>query len=91
MRFSILLLFFYINSSLGQALYLYADSIRIKYYIPELVYAVVSSDSIIEIQCMGVIGQYKYNVWMVLDNINTKYGWNWRKYVNTKYGWNLRI
>jgi CubicO group peptidase (beta-lactamase class C family) len=31
----------------------FADSIRIKYKIPELAYAVVSSDSIFEIQSLG--------------------------------------
>lgn len=32
----------------------FADSIRIKYNIPEIAYAVVSSDSILEIQALGI-------------------------------------
>lgn len=38
----------------GQSTCSFADSIRIKYEIPELAYAVVSSDSVYEIQTLGV-------------------------------------
>ena len=38
----------------AQSLYSYADSIRKVYRIPELAYAVVSSDSVFELQTLGV-------------------------------------
>ena len=38
----------------GQTTIDFADSIRIKYKIPELVFAVVSADTIIEFQALGV-------------------------------------
>ena len=51
MFFAFLLLFS--NTFYGQKNSSLADSIRIKYKIPELAYAVVSSDSIYEIQALG--------------------------------------
>ena len=42
-----------ITSAFTQKNSSFADSIRIKYKIPELAYAVVSSDSIFEIQSLG--------------------------------------
>jgi CubicO group peptidase (beta-lactamase class C family) len=39
---------------LGQSNSWFADSIRIKYKIPELAYAVVSSDSVFELEVLGV-------------------------------------
>jgi CubicO group peptidase (beta-lactamase class C family) len=41
------------TSSFGQKINSFADSVRIKYKIPELAYAVVSSDSILEMQSLG--------------------------------------
>lgn len=41
------------TDSFGQINISFADSIRVKYKIPELAYAVVSSDSIFEIQSLG--------------------------------------
>ncbi|WP_431243687.1 serine hydrolase domain-containing protein [Flavobacterium sp. P21] len=50
----VFLLFFSMLSTLfGQKNSSFAENIRIKYKIPELAYAVVSSDSIIEIQSLG--------------------------------------
>lgn len=49
----------------GQSNNSFADNIRIKYKIPELAYAVVSSDSIYEIQTLGVQrinSNYKANI-----------------------------
>jgi len=37
----------------GQDLNLLADSIRSEYHIPEIAYAVVSSDSVLEMNCLG--------------------------------------
>jgi CubicO group peptidase (beta-lactamase class C family) len=48
----ILLAFF--TATFGQSISSFGDSIHIKYKIPELAYAVVSSDSILEIQVVGV-------------------------------------
>jgi CubicO group peptidase (beta-lactamase class C family) len=42
------------NPANAQTTRLFADSIRIKYQIPELGYAVISSDSIIELHVLGV-------------------------------------
>lgn len=42
------------NPVKGQSLTLFVDSIRKEYKIPELAYAVVSSDSILELQSLGV-------------------------------------
>lgn len=50
---TIIILTIYINA-LGQLTNSFADSLRLKYKIPELAFAVVSSDSIIEIQTLGV-------------------------------------
>lgn len=41
-------------ASVGQTNSNFADSIRVKYNIPELAYAVISSDSIIEIKVLGL-------------------------------------
>jgi CubicO group peptidase (beta-lactamase class C family) len=41
------------TTSFGQANSLFADSIRLQYKIPELEYAVVSSDSVLEIRSLG--------------------------------------
>ena len=46
------MLFF--TTSFGQSNSSFADSIRVKYKIPELAYAVVSSESILEIHVLGV-------------------------------------
>lgn len=46
-------LFIVFNLSHSQQKSSFADSIRIKYHIPELAYAVVSSDSIMEIEALG--------------------------------------
>ncbi|MEO8532510.1 MAG: serine hydrolase [Flavobacterium sp.] len=43
----------FLNTFYGQKNSSFADSIRIKYKIPELAYAVVSSDSVFEIQALG--------------------------------------
>ncbi len=43
----------FFNISNGQTTAQFADSIRIKYKIPELAYAVLSSDSIIELKVLG--------------------------------------
>ena len=48
-----LLLFFFFQISHSQKNSSLADSIRIKYKIPELAYAVISSDSILEIKALG--------------------------------------
>ncbi|MBS7255013.1 serine hydrolase domain-containing protein [Flavobacterium branchiicola] len=55
MKKNLLLVFLvsFISNIQGQKNSQLADSIRIKYKIPELAYAVVSSDSIIEIQALG--------------------------------------
>ncbi|TDW50015.1 CubicO group peptidase (beta-lactamase class C family) [Flavobacterium sp. 270] len=45
--------FSFLNIIYGQKNSSFADNIRIKYKIPELAYAVVSSDSILEIQALG--------------------------------------
>lgn len=47
------ILFILFNISYSQQNSSFADSIRINYHIPELAYAVVSSDSILEIQALG--------------------------------------
>ena len=47
------LLFVFFNLSYSQQNSSFADSIRIKYHIPELAYAVVSSDAILEIEALG--------------------------------------
>jgi CubicO group peptidase (beta-lactamase class C family) len=47
------LLFTFTISFYGQKNLSFADSIRIKYNIPELAYAVISSDSVFEIQTLG--------------------------------------
>jgi CubicO group peptidase (beta-lactamase class C family) len=49
--YALLLLVF--NNSFAQKNSSFADSIRVKYNIPELAYAVISSDSILEIQALG--------------------------------------
>jgi CubicO group peptidase (beta-lactamase class C family) len=51
--FATILFLTFISTSYGQLNSSFADSIRIKYKIPELAYAVVSSDSILEIQSLG--------------------------------------
>ena len=48
-----LVLSFLFNISHGQKNISFIDSIRIKHHIPELAYAVVSADSILEIQAVG--------------------------------------
>jgi CubicO group peptidase (beta-lactamase class C family) len=50
---SIVFLFLFLHTFYGQKNSSIADSIRIKYKIPELAYAVVSSDSILEIDALG--------------------------------------
>ncbi|MEO8116711.1 MAG: serine hydrolase [Bacteroidota bacterium] len=63
--FSILILLTFFSNSFGQSNNSFADSIRIKYKIPELAFAVVSSDSILELQVLGVQrvnSNYKANV-----------------------------
>ncbi len=50
---TVLLLTFFITT-FRQSNSSFTDSIRIKYKIPELAYAVVSSDSIFELQSLGV-------------------------------------
>lgn len=53
------------NNSQAQNSSSFADSIRIKYRIPELAYAVVSSDSILEIHALGyqrIDSKYKANI-----------------------------
>jgi len=67
--FTTLLLFAAYTISIGQANLNFADSIRVKYKIPELAYAVVSSDKVIE---LGVLGS---------QNVNT----NARAQVNDKF------
>jgi len=52
--FPILTLLIFPATTFGQLSASFADSIRVKYEIPELAYAVVSSDSIFEIQTLGV-------------------------------------
>ena len=52
--FSILILVTFTTIIFGQSNGSFADSIRVKYKIPELAFAVVSSDSIFEIQTLGV-------------------------------------
>jgi CubicO group peptidase (beta-lactamase class C family) len=52
--FSILILLSFSTTTFGQLNGSFADSIRLEYKIPELAYAVVSSDSIFEIQTLGV-------------------------------------
>lgn len=52
--FSTVILLTFFTTTFGQSNRSFADSIRVKYKIPELVYAVVSSDSIWEIQALGV-------------------------------------
>lgn len=62
--FFALLFFVLFNSSHAQNNSSFADSIRIKHNIPELAYAVVSSDSILEIQTLGyqrINSKYKAN------------------------------
>jgi CubicO group peptidase (beta-lactamase class C family) len=49
---TVILLSIFINSQ-AQTTTTFADSIRVKYGIPELAYAVVSSDSIFEMQSLG--------------------------------------
>ena len=51
--FILLWLSFFVKSK-GQSSFSFADSIRINHKIPELAYAVVSSDSILDIQAMGL-------------------------------------
>ncbi|MBF4515136.1 beta-lactamase family protein [Flavobacterium sp. ANB] len=51
--FFALVLSIFFNSSHAQNNSSFADSIRIKYNIPELAYAVVSSDSVLEINALG--------------------------------------
>ncbi|MBP8115132.1 MAG: serine hydrolase [Chitinophagaceae bacterium] len=51
--FTTLFLLIILTTSFGQSNSLFADSIRIKYKIPELGFAVVSSDSIFELQVLG--------------------------------------
>lgn len=46
-------LLFIFTNSFGQKKNSFADSVRIKYKIPELAYAVVSSDSVFEIRSLG--------------------------------------
>lgn len=41
------------NNIIGQSNIHFADSIRVKYKIPELAYAVVSADSVLELQVLG--------------------------------------
>lgn len=52
-NYSIAFLFLFLNTFYGQKNSSFADSIRIKYKIPELAYAVVSSDSVFEIDALG--------------------------------------
>lgn len=52
LRFALVLSFLF-NISHGQKNISFSDSIRIKHQIPELAYAVVSADSILEIQALG--------------------------------------
>ncbi len=52
--FSTILLLAFFITAFGQSNSSFADSIRVKYKIPELAYAVVLSDSILEIQTLGV-------------------------------------
>ncbi len=52
--FALLLLAIPLFSVQGQSLAKFADSIRVTYQIPELCYAVVSSDTIFDIQFLGV-------------------------------------
>jgi len=52
--FSTVILLAFLTNAFGQSSSSFADSIRVKYKIPELAYAVVSSDSIWEIQTLGV-------------------------------------
>ena len=54
-RFTFLIwLIFAYSNSLAQNAAHYVDSIRKRYHIPELSYAVVSSDSVLEIKALGV-------------------------------------
>jgi len=53
-NFSIIFaLFIVYKGAIGQSNIHFADSIRVKYKIPELAYAVVSADSVLELQVMG--------------------------------------
>lgn len=52
--FLIIILLAYSKTAFGQSMASFADSIRVQYKIPELAYAVVSSDSVLEIQSLGV-------------------------------------
>ena len=58
MRFRVLILIYILtltNKSVkSQSLISFADSIRNEYKIPELAYAVVASDSVFELQTLGV-------------------------------------
>ena len=50
----ILFLLPFFTPSFGQLSSSFADSVRVKYKIPELAYAVVSSESILELKSLGV-------------------------------------
>lgn len=52
--FTILIFLTFFTPSFGQLTSSFADSVRVKYKIPELSYAVVSSDSILELKSLGV-------------------------------------
>jgi CubicO group peptidase (beta-lactamase class C family) len=52
--FSTVILLAFFTTTFGQSNSSFADSIREKYKIPELAYAIVSSDSILKIQTLGV-------------------------------------
>ena len=52
--FATLILLTIFTTSFAQSTISFADSIRVKYKIPELAYSVVSSDSVFELQTLGV-------------------------------------
>lgn len=71
MKKNLVFLFFFtfLGSFYGQKNIAFADSIRIKYKIPELSYAVVSSDSIFEMHALG----YQRTKSLFQANINDKF------------------
>ena len=53
-RFATFILLAFCNFANGQTSESFAESLRIKYKIPELAFAVVSADSIFDLQVIGV-------------------------------------
>ena len=55
MRFSFILILFIFSSPLtSQTTFAFAESLRVNYHIPEMAYAVVSSDEVKEMQVLGI-------------------------------------